>query len=125
MASIFFTERLPGISILQTAALFRRCARCASYPIVCPDGQPGKGDIGMAGEHEDPERVSSSLPQKQGLCQVVNGPCFWNVIRLLTGIREGVGRNPHDTEAYELGKQLNRHAIVTRWVSRVPVNASG
>jgi hypothetical protein len=52
-------------------------------------GSRAKAVLVVAGEHQDPERVSSSLPQKQGLCQVVNGPCFWNVIRLLTGIREG------------------------------------
>src|SRR3954467_13215482 len=47
MASIFFAERLPGISIFPTAALFRRCARCASYPIVC-GGQPGKSSLALA-----------------------------------------------------------------------------
>jgi hypothetical protein len=76
MASIFFTERLPGISILQTAALFRRCARCASYPIACPDGQPAKLILALAGEHHDPERILPRFPKSRVYAKLLVAPVF-------------------------------------------------
>ena len=39
-------------------------------------GSRAKSVFALAGEHDDPERVPSSLPQKQGLCQVVKVPDF-------------------------------------------------
>src|SRR6202011_4439150 len=41
MASIFFTERLPGTSIFRTALLFPRCACCAACSITCPGHSRG------------------------------------------------------------------------------------
>jgi hypothetical protein len=64
MASIFFTERLPGTSIFQTAGLFSVVARAALRSFGHTHS--------LAKEHDTPER----LPQKQGLCQVVRGRDF-------------------------------------------------
>src|SRR5665647_300652 len=48
-----------------------RCARCAGCSIVCPDAQPGEY------QHLPLSTIiQSRLPQKQGLCQVVNRPDF-------------------------------------------------
>jgi hypothetical protein len=74
MASIFFTERLPGISKLQNVDSFD-VARGAV--VVDPSGSE---KLTIAANYDDPEpafdRLPCRLPQKQGLCQVVNGPDF-------------------------------------------------
>jgi hypothetical protein len=69
MASIFFTERLPGVSILQTAALLPLHARQVVRLSVLTGS---RAHAFIAGEHDDPE----PLPQKQGLCQVGDAPDF-------------------------------------------------
>jgi hypothetical protein len=80
MASIFFTEPLPGTSILQTAAVFH-IARVArkwldrlSLISRCGLGPAGSREPTgtIAVEHDDTGR----LPQKQGLCQVVKAADF-------------------------------------------------
>jgi hypothetical protein len=71
MASIFFTGRLPGIS---------NVVRLREVRVI--DRPPMAGCCGIAGgsrthyslplERDKPALASYSLPEKQGLCQVVN-----------------------------------------------------
>src|SRR6202171_6691866 len=70
MASIFFTERLPGTSISKTAGLFPRCAWSECCSTVCPGEQPGTRQLPLR------TIIQSRLPQKQGLCQVAKTPDF-------------------------------------------------
>jgi hypothetical protein len=65
MASIFFTERLPGIFIVQTAKFVATLRVVRRLFDRCPAGQPGT-------HHLLPSStiIQSRLPQKQGLCQV-------------------------------------------------------
>jgi hypothetical protein len=104
MASIFFTERLPGISIFQTAGSLRVVRKVIRSSVLATAGHTAQLPVSTT--------IQSRLPQKQGLCQVVRAPDFWNVIRLLTGIGGGFDRRAHNTEAYEIGKQINQRAIV-------------
>jgi hypothetical protein len=73
MASIFFTERLPGISKFQSAVSFNVAAwRC----LFDPSSGKWPETLTIVANCDDPEPASSRLPQKQGLCQVVNAPDF-------------------------------------------------
>jgi hypothetical protein len=84
MASIFFTERLPGRFILQTADLFR-IARDAQVvrsfavdhsrktaPMPASTRHTCSLPEFIAGEQDVPE----PLPRKQGLCQVIEEAVF-------------------------------------------------
>jgi hypothetical protein len=68
MASIFFTERLPGISKIQSAGTFD--ARGAVSSILVSGDRPERSIKVVWGGRTE------RLPQKQGLCQVVNAPDF-------------------------------------------------
>src|SRR3977135_1487106 len=123
MASIFFTQRLPGISLVQTAGWVRRARGVVRSPGHAWGARVGSivGPGGAAARwHQLPvsTTILSRLPQKQGLCQVVNAPEFRNVISLLSGIRWGLDRMAHNTQAYGIGKQFNRYAIAGNWASR-------
>jgi hypothetical protein len=71
MASIFFTDRLPGTSLFQTLQVWFHVARDAE--LVRLFVLAGSGDT-----HKKPLStiILSRLPQKQGLCQVVDVPDF-------------------------------------------------
>jgi hypothetical protein len=68
MASIFFTERLPGISKIQSADTFD--ARGAVSLILVSGDRPEPSIKVVWGGRTE------RLPQKQGLCQVVNAADF-------------------------------------------------
>jgi hypothetical protein len=75
MASIFFTERLPGIFIFRTADWFARDAHLRLIPAMLLKRRECQADSFVADIHdeqEDPE----PLPQKQGLCQVEEAARF-------------------------------------------------
>src|SRR5271165_6160824 len=89
-ASIFFTERLPGISIFQSVASSAWRLTCSrwlfeglTWRAACRLSMPMNRTI----RHGPPKPVSRAdfqagflarvrLPQKQGLCQVGNAPDF-------------------------------------------------
>src|SRR5215212_10561021 len=65
IASIFFTERLPGISKFQIAGLLR--VHGDAQVDLCPDAQPGVPTIALEHDHSGP------VSQKQGLCHIQRG----------------------------------------------------
>jgi hypothetical protein len=79
MASIFFTERLPAFRI-------QKCKFVVSLREVRGvDRSPMPDIVGLLGgsrtpfaafERDEPALASYSLPEKQGLCQVINGLVF-------------------------------------------------
>src|SRR3954470_1775595 len=100
MASIFFTERLPGTSIFETAGFFGlRVTRSLLGPRDA--ARPRK----CRAETVDQSR----LPQKQGLCQVVKGSILERY-QPFNGRHWRVRPRVHHTAAYELGKQINPYA---------------
>src|SRR5712672_3431533 len=102
MASIFFTERppraLPNFKRLSQSTLHATRSRFDPKSRL------------SAGKFSQWPIILSWLPQKQGLCQVVKMSDFWNVIRLLTGKSQASDRAIHDSEAHEIGKQVNYYA---------------
>jgi hypothetical protein len=55
MASIFFTERLPGISIFETAGWLRVLRKVIRSSVLASS----RAHCIVAGEHDDPEPASS------------------------------------------------------------------
>jgi hypothetical protein len=70
MASIFFTERLPGTFIFWTSGLLHIAPGAQVFDHF--SRRAATSNSSFTGEHDDP----SWLPQKQGLCQVVKMPDF-------------------------------------------------
>src|SRR4029453_8188337 len=108
MASIFFTERPPRHFQVSNHSLSRHCTRRNFGSIANP---ANSREILTIADHPQP------LPQKQGLCQVVKASDFGFVIRLLTGKSQGSDHAIHDSEAYEIGKQVISYAIFRTYAS--------
>jgi hypothetical protein len=104
MASIFFTERLPGISksnCYVVVSLRRmRGVVGSGVPNLAEGLERGKPCLLQAIKHDEPKR----LPRKQALCQVAEGSDYWNVIRPLTGISLALDPGGQNSEACEIGK---------------------
>jgi hypothetical protein len=71
MASIFFTERLPGISELQIGSMSHE----ASSGLILASGNAPECPQ-LPRPATILSRLANRLPQKQGLCQVVNASDF-------------------------------------------------
>jgi hypothetical protein len=105
MASIFFTERLPGISKFKLLRGRQLAQNAQVVGSAVPDlkGGPARGKprFFKTIKHDEPKR----LPRKQALCQVAEGSDYRNVIRPLTGISLAIEAGGQNSEAYEIGKR--------------------
>jgi len=94
-------------------------------PIPERYGTGGKPKAPFAAvECNEAKLASCWLPQKQGLCQVVCWACFWNIIRLLTGISLAIEWKVQNNEDYEIGKQMQHYAELWSQISYNAGNAS-
>src|SRR5262245_11539201 len=86
MASIFFTERLPGISKFKLLRSRQPAHHAQVVGSIVPDPATRRDPataVFQAIKHDEPKR----LPRKQALCQVKNRSDYRNVIRPLMAFR--------------------------------------